>query len=120
MKLEQKKRRGVELAPAASFGGRERTQVPRFSFASPLSLVGQQLVVARPTPVVTEEVGGGHCPLRAWLVGELPSSPALSPIGSFGIYDGQVTGAGLRWAGLRERSDGVTSPPAGGVGGASL
>lgn len=63
-----------------------------------------------------------------WLVGEIPSVPALTPIGSCGVYRGEMTEMGLRGAGLggrggvvtsrlRRRGRGFTLNPVGGSGG---
>lgn len=68
--------------PTASFEGRELTlQIPRFSFRYPLSLF---LFVALPAPppLITNKVGGGHCPgaVCGWLE-KFPASPPSLPLG---------------------------------------
>lgn len=69
-------------------------------------------------PVITKEVGGGHCPRRVCCWSE--NFPASPPSRSLGPSASTKRSQGGGWAKLEERSDGVTSQPAGGVGGALL
>lgn len=97
--------------PTASVEGRELTlQTPRLGFRYPVSLF---LFAAPPTHPLSLQIRWAWSPpwRSAWLVGEIPSVPALTPIGSFGVCKGEMTETGQRGAGRGERGGVMTSRP---------